>query len=527
MKRSTREPSRRTRTSGLASAAASCAAIVLLVVSWSLAIGRYGGPDEPAHVVRAAAVGDGELGGDTVPSMASGFRVVDTPGTLATGTPSCYRHDARVTAACADAIPSAGVVPVASAAGINPPLYYAAIGAPVRWWGDAGDTTWYRLVAAGWTSALVLLAVAASRPLARRQRLAFLLVVPPAAWFLGGVVNPSAWEIGACLLAWIGLARIDAARIDTARIDTAQIDTGAVGRARVRAADAAWFGVPAAVAIAVRPVAILWVATMAVVLLVRTWRAVRWSRAALTVAAGPVAAALVGVALWNRWIGLELTDAREASTDGLLDRIRVSLGGTRATLHEMVGSFGWAEFGAPGIVQVAWWLGVIGMVVLVWRSPHRRARVALAMWACGVVLGPVAFEAVTADDVGYIWQGRYSIAAFLGLAALVGPSSPSASTSTSSSSARAFHRLDPVVAAVAVLAAAELGTFWAVLRRYTVGSSGSWWLTAGSGSLEPAVPARWLLAIHTVVLFGATVRIGAAIAARAGHPSPVVPSQVM
>lgn len=487
------------------------AGVVVVVVTWALAIGRYGGPDEPAHVVRAAAVGGGELGGDAVPTMASGFRVVDTPGTLATGTPSCFRHDARITARCAAATSTTGDVPVATAAGINPPVFYAAIGAPVRWLGDAGDTTWYRLVGAAWTSLIALLAIGASRPLPRGQRLAFAIVLPPAAWFLGGVVNPSTWEIGACLLAWIGVARI-------------MVADRTLPGGRMRIADAAWFALPAAVAIAVRPVALLWVLTMAAVLVAATWRSGRWSRSTVALAALPSALALAGVAIWNRWIGLELTDAREASSDGLLDRIRVSLGGTRATLHEMVGSLGWAEFGAPGVVQAAWWLGAIGLAALVWRSDVARSRRALGVWACGLVLGPVAFEAATADDVGYIWQGRYSIAAFVGLAALVGPATARPWPPIVDRIRRRVDRIgiDGIAIVGIVLAIAELGTFWAVLRRYTVGSAGSWWLRTDADAWDPAVPARWLLAIHAVVLVGMTVGITGAVAVRSRRARQVM-----
>ena len=46
-----------------------------LLLTWSLGIGRYGGPDEPAHVLRAASVAAGELVGTEVPAfVASRFR---------------------------------------------------------------------------------------------------------------------------------------------------------------------------------------------------------------------------------------------------------------------------------------------------------------------------------------------------------------------------------------------------------------------------------------------------------------------
>ncbi len=447
----------------------------LLVITWSLATGRYGGPDEPAHVVRAAAVGGGELGVDTVPTMASGFRVVDTPATLATGTPSCYRHDARIPATCAAAHHSSGSVRVATAAGINPPTYYLAVGVPVRWLGDASDTTWYRVVSASWTAAWILVAGFASRPLRSAQRLAFAVIVPPAAWFLGGVVNPSTWEVAACAVAWIGVARA------VTRND------------RVPVADAGWIGAGAAVAISVRPVAVLWIATMAAVLVVLTLRRVRWTRAAAAAALGPVAVALAGVLAWNRWIGLELRDGRTARADDLLTRVRTSLGGTRETLHEMVGTLGWSEYGAPGVVQVMWWAGAVTLLVLAWRG-GRRHRAALLVWTVGVVLGPVAFEVATARDVGYIWQGRYSIGVVLGLAALIG-----AGAGIGSAEGRGLGVPRAVVGTIGLLALAEVATFWSVLRRATVGSDGSWWPSTPPGAWSPLIDARVLLIGHATV----------------------------
>lgn len=472
----------------VARAGAIAIAVWLIAVSWSLSIGRYGGPDEPAHVVRAAAVGRGELGGDTVPSMASGFRVVEVPATLATGTPSCYRHDARIPATCAAGHRATGTVRAATAAGINPPTYYVAIGVPVHWLGDSADTTWYRVVAASWTAAWILVAAFASRPLRSSQRLAFALIVPPAAWFLGGVVNPSAWEVAACALAWIGVARV-AAR------------PGAVA-----VADAGWIGVGAAIAISVRSVAVLWVATMAVVLAILTLRRVRWTRCAAAAALGPIALAVACVLVWNRWIGLELHDDRTATADGLLTRVRTSLAGTRETLHEMVGTLGWSEYSAPGVVQALWWAGAATLLVLAWRR-GRRHRAALVAWGAGVLLGPVAFEVATARDVGYIWQGRYSIGVTIGLAAMLGAGGRSDADTSASPAPRGRRRTQVVAVPVALLTVAEVATFWSVLRRATVGSAGSWWPSTPAGSWSPPVDARVLLLGHVVVAITAAIAI--------------------
>ena len=78
--------------------AAQVGVVLALMLTWSMATARYGGPDEPAHVLRAAAAADGDLVGARVAALAPGYRGVAVPAALATGDPSCFRHDKRVAA---------------------------------------------------------------------------------------------------------------------------------------------------------------------------------------------------------------------------------------------------------------------------------------------------------------------------------------------------------------------------------------------------------------------------------------------
>ena len=75
--------------------------VPVLAMSWAMGVGRYGGPDEPAHVLRAAAVARGEMFGLPAAGLPSGYRVVTVPAALAVGDPTCYRHDSTVTSQCA------------------------------------------------------------------------------------------------------------------------------------------------------------------------------------------------------------------------------------------------------------------------------------------------------------------------------------------------------------------------------------------------------------------------------------------
>ncbi|MFM2073542.1 MAG: hypothetical protein RLZZ623_3806, partial [Actinomycetota bacterium] len=180
-----------------------------LMLTWALGIGRYGGADEPAHVLRAAAVANGELIGESAPAgadLAGGYRVVSVPAELASGDPACFRHSADATSACASPSSGDGWVRAATSAGINPPLYYAIVGVPVRVFGDTSEVFWYRAAAASLNGVVLLMVARRLRPFGRSAGVA-LLAFTPAAWFLIGVVNPNGFEFVLALLAWVGVAR--------------------------------------------------------------------------------------------------------------------------------------------------------------------------------------------------------------------------------------------------------------------------------------------------------------------------------
>ena len=429
-----------------------------LLATWALAIARYGGPDEPGHVLRAAAAAHGDVRGLPVHGLVAGFRSVEVPAALATGDPKCFRHDQRRPATCAtSAVGVSGQRRAASSAGMNPPWYYLAVGSPVRALGGESKVIGYRLAAAAWCAAVLALAFVRARP---RQRLWLLIAIAPASWFLAGVVNPNALEIALAALAWVSLARC-------------------VSAARPRLADLAWISVPTALAILIRPVAAVTGVTVLVVFAVLRRARPRLGSAGWAVLGAPPAAAALASLAWMAWAGVEVSDPRAATAEGLWHRFSDALGGVGATMRELTGSLGWAEFSAPWILQVAWWSAVIVAGACAWRAGGAR-RWAWLVIAGSVVVVPVAFETVLAGRLGFIWQGRYSISTAIGLV-LAAPIR------------HATRRWSALVAAGAVVA--EVGALWATLRRYAVGTNGSWLLR----------DERWHTAVPPFVLLGANV----------------------
>lgn len=458
-----------TRTSSVRGAGVGLVVIVgALVASWAIAIGRYGGPDEPAHVVRAAAVADGQWRGDTDAAFPPGYRVVSVPARLASGDPTCYRHDARLAAVCAEGRAIDGELRVATSAGIYPPAYYALIGLPARLLGDPASSAWYRAIAVAWNLLLVGLIAVRLRPFGRGA-LCCLATITPAAWFLLGVVNPNGMEILLAALAWVGVARL------------LTVD-------RNTAADVLWVSAPIAIAVLIRPVALLPFAAIAAVVLASGGLHDRRDRAWL---GAPVAAAAGATWAWSAWVGAQIDDPRTAEPAGTWSALRTSFGGLPSAAGEVVGSMGWLEFTAPSLVQVVWWVGIAVLAIATWHLGARRLRWAMAAWLGALIGGPIAFEVVMHHRVGFIWQGRYSISTLLGLGALA-----------LAARVRLGH-----VAAIGVLlagATAEIFAFWSALRRYVVGTDGSWWFDE---------PAKWQPVIDPVVLLVAhTVVIGVAVA---------------
>jgi Predicted membrane protein (DUF2142) len=464
-------------------------------LTWALGTGRYGGPDEPAHVIRAAAVAEGELRGGmptTSSRLRGGFRTVTVPTELTTGDPSCYRHDGRIPAACAAGRPASGHATVATAAGANPPWYYLVVGVPVRLAGASASALAHRIAAVAWLALVLALAALRLRGFSRRSIALVLVTVSPAAWFLSGVVNPNSLEIALTLLAWISAATL-------------------IRHDQVSARDAAWVGIPLAVAVLVRPLAVMAAVAVVAVVVVASRGTRRWSWLARAWLAAPVLVAGFATVVWNSAVGFAFDDPRTASSLQGWAVVRHALGDVPTTLRELAGSWSWLEVRVPWPVALAWSIAAGGVVVTCWLRARAPVRLAMVAWAVVLVLAPVAFEVTQAHRVGFIWQGRYSIPTACALAcfALLADRSPEPEAGLPPASS---HRVSSGAdrwrpgAVVGALVLAEVAVFWWSVRRATVGVDGSWGLTSGPhGVWRPEVDARLVLVVHAVLVAGLAI----------------------
>lgn len=428
------------------------AAFVIIGCTWAIATARYGGPDEPAHIIRAAAVADGDLVGKPVPRLEPGYRQVTVPAPLASGDPACYRHDETITAACAAPTNRTGTMDVATSAGTAPPWYYAVVGLPVRLLSSGRSVMAYRMVAVLLCAAILGQAVARSRRFGGSAWL-FAALTPPA-WFLIGVVGTSGVEI-----ALVTLALVEA---------VARFHAGSAGASLTRVT------VPLAACLLLRPAALIDIAL--VVLFVWPTLPRPFRPRYLAVHATPFAAVGLAVVAWNRWTGFVFDDRRTADADSLPSALGRSLRGIPTTVHQALGALGWNEFFAPVAAQAVW-VATLALAAY-WVFEHSSDRWWHARWIAAALLLPTVVELLLHRRIGEIWQGRYSIPfAIGGVLYAAGGVAPSR---------RLLRNI--VIAA----SCAEVFTLWHTLRRYMVGLDGS--LTLRHPAWTPPLN-PWLLLV--------------------------------
>ncbi|NUP50912.1 MAG: DUF2142 domain-containing protein [Catenulispora sp.] len=198
------------------------AAFGLLAAAWSLAMPADGTTDERQHIERAYGAVTGHLLGPRgvdplVHRPGAAFDVPKSllpPNALCVYFPNFHQDRSWVAspASCQRPAPATHAkVRVVSWVGRYNPLFYLAVGGPLRFWPDLTGIVLSRLLAAALSAAFVAtaatIAVRSRRPLLLA---AMLTVLTPTTVALSSTVNPNGVEITAALLLWVCL--VDLAR---------------------------------------------------------------------------------------------------------------------------------------------------------------------------------------------------------------------------------------------------------------------------------------------------------------------------
>lgn len=462
----------------------------VLLFGWTVALPDFSGPDEPAHVLRAAAVAGGDLETEDRGLGDAKTVVTDIPRSLDLGSPiaSCYVFDPNATPCgppfVEDDTPGEGI----TTAGAAPPLFYGLVGLPLRLEASARGLLLARLINAA-TSAAFFATAATFALRARRRR--FLLTglaiaITPMAYYLAVVVNPSGLEISASIATW-----------------TLLLVAASTGRP-IPSGMLAALTVAASVLVLSRALsAVFMVLIFATVVLALGWTPFDLRRRQIKVAAGVLASAFVAAGAWVvTHDPTELVPAAIITPHNAFDTVMVSVGKTGKNLEQMIAAFGWLEFGIPRVVPFVWLFATVVLVLFVAHGVReRRGQLALGLLVAATFLIPIAIEARGYARYGPIWQGRYILPLAVGIPLLSGVLLDRAGSPITDLLDRPRRTL------IWSLWLAHGVAFWILLRRYTMGVDASlliplrpeWsprlhpWVLAAIVFAASAEWARWLV----------------------------------
>jgi hypothetical protein len=386
--------------------------LAVAISGWSVTTPVFASPDEPAQVVKAAAVAHGEWTGRTIEQPGAYFKIitgVDIPAYYADAMTNtkCFIYNTSEAADCAPdfVADDVEVTEVHTWIGRYPPLYYAIVGLPSLVSDGTAAVLGMRVVSAVLCAgffALGLWALRVSR-CGRVMVAAGWLAVTPTALFFGGMVNSSGLEIAAGFATWcllVPLVRDPSAHDVRGRL--------AAGMAT------------AVVLLNTRPgsgLLALLIASCLVAMSTREfWRVAlaerRWVPSAVIGSVGAVCAAA--------WL---LAVDPTASLGGIPDP---KLGDTSTALGAAIGYTGryvkeqLAVFGVLDLpLHMVFLVLLAALIALLVVAGLVRGRPG-ARWGLGLLLVftfvlPVVSQLPSAADLGLIWQGRYGLPMSIGL----------------------------------------------------------------------------------------------------------------
>lgn len=486
------------------------AALGAAMTLWALSMPLFSSPDEPSHVVKAAAVVRGQFSGhDEARKNGTTVTIVRIPGDLIGPTPPCYAHRPTVSAACQSRKERpATTVQAGTLAGHYPPLYYLLVG--VGSLVAHGHAALYlmRLLSAALSAAF--LASAWLSMLRWRSRLAcigFAAAASPMVLFMGAGVNPSGFEITSALCVWASLLAV-----------LAQPQT-ADRRLLIRLLLAS------SALMSSRGLSPLWLAVIVVIcVLASGWSAVRAALQRRDAQVVVAAAVFVGL-LACTWIlaagALNVQPRQQRSVLSRWAALAASYHRSPRRIGQMIGNFGWLDTPAPFWTNLAW-IAAVSVVVLLCAATAKRAGVgALLVLILTALFLPVLIEASQERSLGLVWQGRYTLPIAVGVPLLAARCSDLSSVGSANVFARRL-----ALWLVPVLMSAQYWAFRLNLSRNTVGlglrpSRRVW--------KPPLLPTSLFLMLYAIALVGVALTLlwsSSSIAAREDRTDTARPNEV-
>jgi hypothetical protein len=427
-----------------------------MTVAWSLATPVFSAPDEPAHVVKAAAVVSGQLTSGEVLVPASLAELAERG--------SCTKHRMSRPGSCL-VLETSGrdrTVRTTTAAGSYHPTYYALVGWPLLLAPDATGILLSRMLS-GLVCSLLLVAAAylACGVSWRHGRLVTFAAVMPSVFFLSGNVNPNGFEVCAGLVVWVGLVSLAVRPPGQLPPHTLPI-VGVTGLLFVltRGLSPVWFAVMVAV-----------VAAVAGTPHVRRWAEDRAARSW----AGVVMIGCVLAATWT--YAVNTMGVRGAAANGIsqTEWLGHEPWFQIVRYFELIGTFGWNDTRSPMLVYAIWTLLLLTAAGVVAVRGNTALRVGFTCVVILLVAVPAMTDFVGLGPVPFMWQGRYGLPVAMGIPIL-----------TLVALARGGPGLidtPPVLRVLATtIAVGHVAAFYWTLARYVHGRPGGWNVLEGSWS---------------------------------------------
>ena len=503
------------------------AALGLVIGAWSLTTPLGGAPDEPQHIINAAAVVRGQLDEPLHKGPVGGTSIVTVPVYIAGigELPACYYKKPNVSAACSPPLSRSSKPALAATQFSNyPPLYYLAVGIPTLT--TSGKLAVYEMRLAGVLLSSALLALGLFL-LARygSSGVVFagaILALSPMVFFVNGVINSSAMEISAGFASWCAALCLAGRR---------RISSGLAAGAALSFVLLAWS----------RPISPLYLGLiLATAAVFAGWRQI------VSLAAQPVVrivgvvvvAAAVVAGIWLLVGGTpSLLGGRFVPPLSLGGEMRKTMALTWYRLDQSIGIFGWLDTPSPVGTIVIWSVGVCSLagIALALSARARRSTPLLVAFSLAV---PLAFESRKIDAIGPYWQGRYWLPILAGIPLLAAFSWPLRrrarhhSLRRSPAGRRAWWVL-LLLPGAALLFVAQLAAFLTALHRYEVGlgkppGSPVRWRPPGGAVLDTAIfVTGYVLLLSFCFVYGRWLRWGgeSVPAGTAGVGVVDVPSQ--
>jgi hypothetical protein len=512
----------------------------LLTIAWSFSVPIGSSPDEPHHVVKAAAVVRGEWLGSNPPTARNiAVMLVHVPRTYSrlVGNFTCYRLHPDVSSGCAPKVPAdPEIVPTFTHVGRYPPLYYLLVGWPTLLSTAESTIRWMRVISCLIDSAIIGFMFM----LVRRFRMGAGIVVglccalTPVVVYMDSTVQPNGLEVTLALLIGVtilGLSR-HVARHPVARDEPKAGNPGGSPGGSPADPDLEpalpprmlvnTLGAGSSLLVLVRGLSPLWLACLGIVgLILIPWPSWwSWIRTKLFLAWTAVFGVVAVVALaWifkaktldiQPWAPFRLKNLLGGNLHpSLLHEVHLVLAHMPWFVEQMVGAL--THDAQPPIGAYIGAFVLLGLLIVVglWRGTARQ-RVAIAFASAATFLIPICLAAPRIHVDGLNWQGRYILpfAVDLVLVSAVAafrkrPPATGAATSPPASSPAPSRRRAVRIAVVAVAGALLIQgvEYWSVLRRYTVSETGPHdLLRLSHPQWSPVLPVQFLAAAVPALL---------------------------